>query len=523
MGATLSLLRFRSIVDPCQRSPFHFLMAISTQIETYRQLRRGTAWTLLAADTAPETVAFLQTLLFDEERTLAESLFIDRLTRLMNQVSTESVSRESAGARIAQWRRQGLVVRSLSDRDSEPAYQLSAGAFEAIRFISSQSIPRIAPTESRLELLIHAIKKLVDDTDTDATKRIERLVREKKTIDEKILQLRNGYVTTASDIEAQAQVSDILAMIEALDGDFLRVRDAFHALAEKIHADVMGDDQTRGSVLEKFFAGYDAVAESDAGRTFASFYRFLSSELATREIEELIDAASDRPFWGKLEPSRQEAIAEVENNLNKRARETQLMMKRLAASLRYFVQSKEYQQNRRLTSLIEQTRKLSLAAMQTEAVTTYTPIMSVDQSFASISSVGALSLYDPQTAGQAQDLIVAQTAVVDLMALSERLAASEINYAELKREIEICLEENETATIGGILERFPARQGLGSVVGLIHLAVQKAVVPAAEQMETVTWTDRFGTKKRGVLPQFVFTRNSFRDKRPGAEKTSVFF
>lgn len=57
---------------------------IRTPIETYRQLRRGTAWSLLAADTAPETIAYLQTLLFDDERSLPESVFIDRLTRLMN-------------------------------------------------------------------------------------------------------------------------------------------------------------------------------------------------------------------------------------------------------------------------------------------------------------------------------------------------------------------------------------------------------------------------------------------------------
>lgn len=405
------------------------------------------------------------------------------------------------------------MIRSLSERDSEPVYELSAGAFEAIRFIASQNVTRIAPTESRLELLIHALKKLVDDTDTDVKKRVARLQREKKAIDERIRLLREGIVTTASQVEVQAQISDILAMIEALDGDFLRVRDSFHALAEKIHADVMSDDQTRGSVLEKFFAGYDAVADSDAGRTFAAFYRFLASELATREIDELIEAASSRPFWDELEARRQDAISDVENNLNQRARETQRMMKRLAASLRYFVQSMEYQQNRRLTGLIEQTRKLSLAAVQQQAVGTYTPLMSFDQSFVSVSSVGALSLYDPQNAGQAEELETAPQAKIDLMALSERLAASEINYSELRRQIETCLNERQTVTIGQVLERFPARQGLGSVVGLIHLAVQKAVPPAAGQIESIGWTDRFGTQKRGTLPQFVFTRNSYHGHR----------
>lgn len=41
-------------------------MAIASLTESYKVLRRETAWTLLAADTAPETLALLQTLLFHE-------------------------------------------------------------------------------------------------------------------------------------------------------------------------------------------------------------------------------------------------------------------------------------------------------------------------------------------------------------------------------------------------------------------------------------------------------------------------
>lgn len=338
-------------------------MAIASQIEAYRRLRREKAWALLAADTGPETIAFLQTLLYDDERELPESVFVDRLVRLMNQVSAETVTRDMASQRVTIWRQAGYIVRSLTDRDAEPVYALSVGAFEAVRFISSQNAVRISPTESRLELLIYAFKKLIDDTDENVEKRVSRLKREKREIDERIKALMEGRISTVSDIEVQAQLSDIFAMIEALDGDFLRVRDAFMELAERIHADVLGNEDTRGAILAKFFAGYDAVAESDAGRTFTAFYKFLMSDIATREIDELIEAISERPFWKDVEERRRDVVQEVQPNLKSRARETQRMMSRLAKSLRYFVQSREYQQNRRLTELINQTRRLALLAM----------------------------------------------------------------------------------------------------------------------------------------------------------------
>lgn len=490
-------------------------MAIASQIEAYRQMRRQVAWSLLAADTGPETVAYLQTLLYDEERELPESDLVDRLMRLMNEVSAETVTREMAAQRISAWRHSGFVVRSLTDRDAEPVYALSVGAFEAVRFISSQNVVRISPTESRLELLIYAFKKLVDDTDENVEKRVSRLKREKREIDERIKALREGRISTISEVEVQAQLMDIFSMIEALDGDFLRVRDAFMTLAEHIHADVMGDDNTRGAILEKFFAGYDAIAESDAGRTFTAFYRFLMSDLATREIEELIDAISERPFWENIDERRRDAVEDVQSKLKARARETQRMMSRLAKSLRYFVQSREYQQNRRLAELIGQTRKLALTAMQESAVSTYSSVMQTGQTFVSVSSIGATSLFDPQSAGQAQDLEQADEGEIDLMTLSRRLSVSEINYAQLKHEIAECLKEHATVTIAQVLERFPARQGLASVIGLIGLALRYAQPCAGEAEEVVKWTDRTGMKKCGRLPQFVFVRDVFEELTAG--------
>ncbi len=489
-------------------------MGIATQIELYRVLRAQTAWSLLAADTGPETLAYLQTLLFDSERSLPNSVFVDRLQRLMNQTSAQTVDREAAASKIIQWRQQGYVVRTLSANDAEPLYELSVGAFEAIRFVSSQSVDRTSPTESRLEILIHAIKKLVDDTDADVSKRIARLRQEKKAIDQRIRDLRDGRVNPVSEIETEAQVYDILAMIENLDGDFLRVRNAFYALAEKIQSDVMDSEASRGKVIEQFFAGYDSIAESDAGRTFNAFYRFLSSELATREIDELVQELSERPFWDGLDERRRESIGEVEGNLSMRARETQAVMKRLATSLRYFVQSREYQQNRRLTELIDKCRKLSLQIAREGAAHAHTDVFEAVQSFVSIQSVGALSLFDPQSAATGGALAAAQPAQVDLAALAERLAAAEINYAALRANIRAALEGREFVTIGDVLALFPARQGLASIVGYIHLAVAHAERSSAGRTETLRWKNRLGEQVRGICPVFLFRKGCLEVSAP---------
>lgn len=170
-------------------------------------------------------MALLQILLFDNERRLKESVIIDRLGRLLNQMSSDTVTREEVVKLLADWRNYKYVLRTLPPKDDEPVYELTVPAFEAINFISSQTQERISPTGSRLELLIHAIRKLVDDTDMNRERRIQRLEEEKRRLEKRIEAIRRGHIKPPSEVEVQAQILDIVNMIESMDSDFLRVRD----------------------------------------------------------------------------------------------------------------------------------------------------------------------------------------------------------------------------------------------------------------------------------------------------------
>lgn len=111
----------------------------SALIETYRQLRKDPLWTFLASDNAPKNLALLQILLFDNARRLKESVMIDRLGRLLNQMSSDTVTREEVVKLLADWRNYKYVLRTLPPKDDEPVYELTVSAFEAISFISSQT------------------------------------------------------------------------------------------------------------------------------------------------------------------------------------------------------------------------------------------------------------------------------------------------------------------------------------------------------------------------------------------------
>lgn len=238
-------------------------MSFSSLIAQYKNLREQPAWKLLAATTAPEILAALQILLFDNERRVKESVLIERLQRMYDDLETGTVTREMILAKLNSWRNDKYITRQFIEGDEEPYCELTPSAFDAISFISSQTQERIAPTSSRLGLLLFAIRKLVDDTDTDISKRLQRLEKEKAVLEQKITDVSQGNIEMPSDTEIRAQIQDILNLLEGMDGDFLRVRDRLISLSNNIQASLLSDSESINTILEDVFKGYDAIQESE--------------------------------------------------------------------------------------------------------------------------------------------------------------------------------------------------------------------------------------------------------------------
>lgn len=500
----------------------HFIcplsMSVKTTVETYRAMRRLPMWELLASDTAPETLGCLQALLFDNEKSLPASVFISRLTDYLNEIEDATVESSQAAVKANLWRKSNFITLRYLEGQQEPVYELTSAAHEAIRFISSQRSERTSPTESRLELVIHAIRKLVLDTDVNIEDRVALLEEDRRRIEEQIALVRQGKVDVASDAEVRAQIFDLLEMLENLNGDFYRVRDRFYELSRELHEDIMRNDGTAGSILEGFFAGYDRISESEEGKTFRSFYNFINDPAATSQIEDAVDALQQRSFWdGMLIDKNRNDIAYMRRNLNLRARETQAVMKRLASSLKHVVQSRDYQQDRRISQLINDARREAL--QKREGINPQKAVFILPRSSVKVSSVSCVNLYDPQTEATPEQMLQAQVAQVDFSELARRVQESEINYPWLKSCVLDVLDKQQAATVADVLALHPAKQGLASVVGLISLAL-RCGMQNPEQSISVSWTDRFGQLVKAHIPMLLFTQASRKSLSSGAQKSS---
>lgn len=469
-------------------------------------MRLRPMWSLLASDNAPETIGYLQLLLYDQNQSLPISLFIERLKLMLNDMSAETISDAQVQARMNTWRNAGYIAIRYTEGQEEPVVELSAAAHEAIRFIAGQRVNRVSPTESRLELVIHAIRKLVMDTDKNEADRIARLQEDKRRIEEEIEAVRAGHFDAISEVEIKAQIYDLLQMLENLNGDFYRVRDRFRDLSEQLHEDILRNEGTASSILSDFFAGYDRIGDSEEGKTFRAFYAFLNDPQAIAQIEDALEALQTRDFWsGSVSENDKRDILYMRRHLNERARETQNIMRLLASSLKHLVQSRDYLQSRRLVQLIAEAKREALGAR--EKIPALAKVSQVLQSSVSVSSSASLELFDPETEATVSPMLKASEAQVDLAALSARIQAAEINYPWLKDCVTDVLSRKEVATVADVLTAHPAAQGLASVVGLISLAVRYGEVKP-ELNEKITWQNRFNETVSAHIPLLIFSQQT---------------
>lgn len=128
----------------------------------------------------------------------------------------------------------------------------------------------------------------------------------------------------------------------------------------------------------------------------------------------------------------------------------------------------------------------------------------MDQPYVRLSSAGMGVLYDPSVSRTETTLGVASAPDLNWVELGKRLNASEINFATLKSNIEAAIKIQSPITLGQILKMFPPKHGLATIVGYLHLAVEKAE-RKDDVKEIIDWENRWKEKTAASIPTFIFS------------------
>lgn len=481
-------------------------MNIAHQVAVHQRLRGETAWQLLAGTNAPVAIGLLQAHLFGKERRLASSILNERIARDLEVLRSDGRDVQTSQVYLSQWLAAGYLERSYEAGASEEAYELSAAAIQAIRFVEGLGERRTVATESRLSLVIQQLVQLAEQTETDPEARVEQLMRERERVDAEIASVRAGRMEILSSDRATERAREIVALADELANDFRQVREKFQHLNRQLRERIVQSDGARGGVLEELFAGVDVIAESDSGRTFKAFWRLLTDPGQSLELEEALEQLLSREFMRTLDRRERRFLLGMTKLLLERGGDVHEAMQQFARSLKQFVQSREYMEQRRLTQLLKDAQRLAIE-IKDSVRATHEIGHTLHLTSAKLASLSQFRLHDPGRDRVAVGIPLAEAAEISLEAVGELVAHSEIDFRSLKAHIANLLATCDQLSIAQILEAYPAEQGLGSVVGYLALGTRHGV--PARQTETVHWQGQDGVGRRARIPCIYFVKGCF--------------
>lgn len=473
-------------------------------IESCRQIREQPAWRLLASRHGPIVIGLLHAHLLDSEHRLAASVLHERLSRDLEELRAQGEDLpQPAQAYVAEWLREGYLERRFPPGAAEEEYELSSAAATAIRFIATLAEPRIAATESRLGVVMQQLIKLAKETDANPESRAASLLAERDRLDQEIQKVRTGRVESLADAQALERIREIISLADGLAGDFRRVRDDFERLNRELRERLMDEETGRGEVLERLFQGVDVIAESEAGRTFSAFWRLLTDPEQSATLDDALDQVLGRQFASQLQFKERRFLLGLTRTLLAQGGIVHDVLQQFAGSLRSFVQSREYLEQRRINHLLRQAQRAALALKEeiraTGALEYTLPLTS-----SRLSSLSQWTLYDPSLEAPPDAMRDADAPCIALESVAELVAHSEIDFRNLKAHIRAVLDEHAQASIADVIARYPASQGLGSVVGYLALGSRHGVLAGGH--EVVEWQGGDYNHRRARIPAIYFLR-----------------
>lgn len=475
-----------------------------------RALREETAWAMLRGELGHVVAAILRARFLDaDETSVPAALLVERVADDLDDLRAAGFDLPRTAQQYCdQWRTAGLLERRAGVAGQDETYELSSEAVAALRVIADLEAPPRTATESRLTTVMDQLARLAQETEPDPEARVAALVRERDRLDARIAEVRDGGGPAADPRVAVERVRDVLALADQLPADFARVRRELERLNGRFRRDVLAGDGTRGEVLDALFRGVDVLAEEEAGRSFRAFYALLVDLERHDAFSHDIEAVLSRDFAHRLEPEEREFLSQLVGRLIERGGQVHDVYVTLARSLRGFVQHRDYVTEREVGGLIvEAQRRLGEAARTTPLHRSTGVTLTLGS--AQVGSVGQWVLHEPRHERPAA-LEDAPVEAVDLDTVRALVRESEIDLRELDRDIEATLDATGgVASLGDVLTRHPASQGLGSVLGLVHLAARGLddgrAVDVAGETEVVPWSSGAdGRPRTARVPRMLF-------------------
>lgn len=464
------------------------------------------AWRLLRADTAPLILAVLgDVFVTGNARTIAAADLIaavdDQLTAI-NDAATQSGRPtpygQSAKAYVDTWAGpNGRWLRAFYPDGSDEAHYDATSDFEkAYLWVTGLQTRSFVGTESRLHTLVELLRQMVHGADTDPQARLARLHQRRQELDAEIERAEQGLTEPLDTVALLDRYQHFSSTARELLSDFREVEENFRALDRQARAKIAGWDGGKGELLDELVGDRHAIAASDQGRSFQSFYDFLLSRRRQEELGELLESLVQ---LDQVPVERR--MRHLHHDWLDAAERTQHMVRLLSEQLRRFLDDQVWLENRRVMDLVRSIERTALQVRDDPPKGTFAELDAVAPR---VRLPLERPLYAPTTQAELDSEIVPEVEEPDVSSLFEQVY---VDSARLSATVRDTLRGRDQVRLAELLTEHPPQLGLAEIVGYLALDEEDfELVTDDAWHDEVPYVDAAGRERAVRMPQVTIVR-----------------
>jgi hypothetical protein len=291
-------------------------------------------------------------------------------------------------------------------------------------------------------------------------------------------------------------------MARDLLSDFRQVEENFRTLDRQTREQIALWAGTKGDLVGTILDQREAIAESDQGRSFRSFWDFLMDPSRQDELGKLWEAAVSLPAIRALKPDLR--LKRIHYDWLGAGDHTQRTVALLSAQLRRFLDDRVWWENRRIAQILHDIEVIALGVRDDLPAGVF---FEIDALAPELDMPLERPLYSPPfRADLADDMSVGAGDEVDVGLLFDQVL---VDRQRLEAWVDEALDERPQATLDQIVGEHPLDQGLAELVTWLGIASDRPETVFDDAAPTaVSWTDRRSRLRTATGSRIIFTRRA---------------
>jgi hypothetical protein len=411
-------------------------------------------------------------------------------------------SLDKAKRYIEQWAdEQHRYLTIYTDENSKEAMvaptKYTSRVFQIIEFLKEK---KFVGTESKFKDIFNKLRELIENSIDDPVKKIKELEKQKTEIENEIRRIRREQkVSTFENYQIKSRFDDITKLTNELIGDFKEVEDNFKIIVRSIIEKQSDKSLSKGELLRRAFDSLDELKETDQGKSFYAFWKFLLDDESQEELKKLIDKIYDIlddrgiEYDGKF-------LRRAKMILHLAGRKVWDSNNLLADKLTRIIAEKNLEDRKKAKETINSIRQLALQMIDKSFVLdTYIEIYGD----AKINLPMERKLGEEQVVSEFNEQPKPAANILDLESLGNLANLKYVNRKQLLNNVETLLNEKETVALSEVLNRFPVTKGLAEILGYIAI-IQTNDKHCINKDKTEYLKFDFDNNKYLKTPQIIF-------------------